>query len=267
MLIARRIQPFLPIFILRNFYLRNLFLDENVSLGFYYYILTFIYSIIVGPFDTINKLLINVIILIILCYLPKELKHLIYSFQGGLLGTLQGNALILLLKNINNINVEIFLIYLNILIFFHISEFIFMGMSNPRSINGSSFLLDHSIAYWCAIIFSWIEFCLEIYFFSYIKVRWISIIGLVLVIFGEIIRKTAIIQAAISFTHQVANTKLPHHRLVTHGVYSFVRHPAYLGWFFYSCEERLLIEFFREQYRQYQSNVPSGIPFVKGYQC
>lgn len=229
------------------------------------------------------------------------------------MGTLQGNALILLLKNINNINVEIFLIYLNILIFFHISEFIFMGMSNPRSINGSSFLLDHSIAYWCAIIFSWIEFCVEIYFFSCkffffynfynkyllfidIKVRWISIIGLVLVIFGEIIRKTAIIQAAISFTHQVANTKLPHHRLVTHGVYSFVRHPAYLGWFFYSvgtqiilcnpvsliiytyvtwnffaerieCEERLLIEFFREQYRQYQSNVPSGIPFVKGYQC
>uniref|UniRef100_A0A0K0FKT2 Protein-S-isoprenylcysteine O-methyltransferase n=1 Tax=Strongyloides venezuelensis TaxID=75913 RepID=A0A0K0FKT2_STRVS len=283
MTISRRIQPYLPTFVLKNFYLRNLFLDEYVSLGFYYYIIALIYSIIVGPFDSFNKLLINGLFLTIICCLPKESKYLIYSFQGGLLGSIQGNAMSLL-------------VFRNISIFFHISEFIFTGMSNPRSINGSSFLLDHSIAYWCAILFSWLEFFIEIFYFPYIKIGLISLIGVLFVIFGEIVRKVAIVQAAVNFTHQVASTKLPHHKLVTHGVYSYVRHPAYVGWFFYSigmqlvlcnpisiivytyviwnffaerieCEERLLIEFFRDQYRQYQSNVPSGIPFVKGHQC
>ena len=62
-------------------------------------------------------------------------------------------------------------------------------------------------------------------------VQWL---GLVLVVFGEALRKASILTARRNFTHVVQLTRRPGHTLVTHGVYAFVRHPGYLGWFIWA---------------------------------
>lgn len=102
------------------------------------------------------------------------------------------------------------------------------------------------------------------------------------------------ITASENFTHIVQFDKVQNHQLVTHGVFSLVRHPSYLGWFMWSIgtqltlanpvcivlyavaswkffherifmEEITLLNFFGEEYYQYQQRVPTGLPFIKGY--
>ena len=116
-------------------------------------------------------------------------------------------------------------------------------------------------------------------------------LGLVLVIFGEALRKAGILTARRNFTHVVQLTRRPGHTLVTHGVYAFVRHPGYLGWFIWavntqvlllnpvcalgfaaaSClyfrrrvrfEEARLLHFFGSEYREYKARTPAFIPGV-----
>lgn len=84
------------------------------------------------------------------------------------------------------------------------------------------------------------------------------------------------------------------HVLVTHGVYSWFRHPSYVGWFYWSVgtqlvlmnpvcvvayavaswfffreritiEEIMLLNFFGQQYCAYQQKVGTGLPFIGGY--
>lgn len=84
------------------------------------------------------------------------------------------------------------------------------------------------------------------------------------------------------------------HELVTHGVYSLMRHPSYVGWFWWSIgtqvvlanpvcfviysiaswkffhdrifmEEITLLNFFGEEYYKYQQRVPTGLPFIRGF--
>lgn len=89
--------------------------------------------------------------------------------------------------------------------------------------------------------------------------------------------------------------KAKNHVLVTHGVYSWFRHPSYVGWFYWSMgtqivlinplcfpayiiaswmffnsriyiEEITLLNFFGQNYCDYQGKVSTGIPYIKGYQ-
>lgn len=61
----------------------------------------------------------------------------------------------------------------------------------------------------------------------------ISYVGLVLCAVGEILRKAAIWTARDNFTHLVQQEKTQTHALVTSGVYSWFRHPSYVGWFYW----------------------------------
>eukprot|EP00878_Enallax_costatus_P029049 GHUV01031432.1.p2 GENE.GHUV01031432.1~~GHUV01031432.1.p2 ORF type:complete len:148 (+),score=28.99 GHUV01031432.1:146-589(+) len=121
--------------------------------------------------------------------------------------------------------------------------------------------------------------------------QWVSYLGLVLVLAGEVIRKTAMVTAASSFTHDIARERRDKHVLVTTGIYRYVRHPGYLGWFLWSIATQLLLvnpvctvgftyvswrffaeripfeeyylrSFFGRQYLQYAEATPSGIPFI-----
>ncbi len=85
------------------------------------------------------------------------------------------------------------------------------------------------------------------------------------------------------------------HKLVTEGVFSLVRHPSYVGWFYWSLgtqlvlcnplcvvayaaasyaffrervlfEEWTLLKTYRGEYERYQKQVPTGLPFIRGYQ-
>ncbi|XP_059291098.1 protein-S-isoprenylcysteine O-methyltransferase A-like isoform X1 [Lycium ferocissimum] len=178
------------------------------------------------------------------------------------------------------------------IIFFHVSEYILALVIHGKS-NVSLKSLLISKHYLLAMICSLIEYLIEIYFFPGLKEYWwISNLGLALVVLGEIIRKLAIVTAGRAFTHLIKVYHEEDHQLVTDGIYRFVRHPGYCGFFIWSVgtqimlcnpistvgfavvvwkffssripyEEFFLKQFFGSDYEDYMRKVPSGIPLVK----
>jgi protein-S-isoprenylcysteine O-methyltransferase len=117
-------------------------------------------------------------------------------------------------------------------------------------------------------------------------------LGLFLVIFGQGVRTTAMIQAGTSFNHTVQSWRKDDHALVTTGVYGWLRHPSYFGFFWWalgtqlvlgnrlmfvayaiviwrffrqriSYEERTLVFFFGRDYTAYRERVGTWIPLIK----
>ncbi|XP_001951240.1 protein-S-isoprenylcysteine O-methyltransferase [Acyrthosiphon pisum] len=185
--------------------------------------------------------------------------------------------------------------YICVMAIFHYSEFLSIAVCNPKTLTSSSFMLDHSIAYGVAAATSWLEYLLWHYFLRDMKtIHEISYFGLLLCAFGEALRKGAIWTARDNFTHLVQQEKAQTHTLVTHGVYSWFRHPSYVGWFYWSIgtqivminpvcvvayalaswkffkdriyyEEITLLNFFGEDYISYQEKVGIGLPFIRGF--
>ncbi|XP_028921511.1 protein-S-isoprenylcysteine O-methyltransferase [Ornithorhynchus anatinus] len=184
--------------------------------------------------------------------------------------------------------------YMCSLSLFHYSEYLVTAVNNPKSLSLDSFLLNHSVEYSVAALSSWIEFTVENILFPEIKqIFWLSTIGLLMVVFGECLRKVAMLTAGSNFNHVVQNEKSETHTLVTSGVYAWFRHPSYVGWFYWSIgtqvmlcnpicvvgytmvvwrffrdrteeEEISLIHFFGEEYLEYKKKVPTGLPFISG---
>lgn len=178
---------------------------------------------------------------------------------------------------------------------FHYSEYLTIAWANPNTLSTDTFMLNHSIPYVIAATTSWLEFIVEIYFWSSIKENMlVLIIGIMICLGGEFLRKLAIITASTNFNHIVQYHKNEGHILVTHGVYHYMRHPSYAGWFYWSIgtqivlanplcmvlyaivswkffyerilvEEVTLVNFFLDKYVEYQKRTPTGVPFVKGY--
>lgn len=151
------------------------------------------------------------------------------------------------------------------------------------------------MAYTIAAVTSWFEFFIEIYFWPWLKHNIaIFMVGITICIIGEILRKLAIITANSNFNHVVQYRKAEDHNLVTHGVYKYMRHPSYAGWFWWSIgtqvilcnpvciilytivswkffharifmEEITLVNFFQQKYLDYQKRTCTGVPFIRGY--
>ncbi|KAH9495083.1 hypothetical protein Btru_018117 [Bulinus truncatus] len=185
--------------------------------------------------------------------------------------------------------------YMMALTFFHWSEYETTALTNPSSLTLDSFLLDHSREYKMAAAASCAEFVIEGFIFPGMKQqKWISLFGLLLTIGGEVLRKASMFTARTNFNHHIQHTKQDGHILVTRGVYALFRHPSYVGWFAWSIgtqimlcnpicligytivswrffneriaeEEIYLLNFFGEDYLDYQKRVPTGIPFIRGY--
>ena len=51
----------------------------------------------------------------------------------------------------------------------------------------------------------------------------------------------AFFTAKKNFTHIVASRKKKDHELVTHGVYKYLRHPSYTGFFYFSIFSMIMI--------------------------
>ncbi|EYU31280.1 hypothetical protein ABFS82_12G115700 [Erythranthe guttata] len=177
-------------------------------------------------------------------------------------------------------------------LFFHCSEYILaISVHGKNSVNLKSLLISQKYVF--AMVCSLIEYLIEIYFFPEIKEHWLlSNTGLALVVVGEIIRKLAIITAGRSFTHLIKRFHEEHHVLVTNGVYKYIRHPSYCGFFVWSVgtqvmlcnpvsavafavvvwnffrtripyEEFYLRQFFGSEYEEYARQAASGIPFIR----
>ncbi|CAH2048913.1 unnamed protein product, partial [Iphiclides podalirius] len=190
---------------------------------------------------------------------------------------------------------KVFGMYVVALTFFHFSEFMAVALTNPKTVTIDSFILNHSVQYALAAVASWIEWAVEFYFFPEMKLNfWLSELGVMMCIGGEMLRKKAMFTAKTNFTHTVQFVKRPEHRLVTHGVYALCRHPSYVGWFYWSigtqvillnpvcvgiyalaswaffrervyAEEMTLLAFFGPEYEAYQKQVGTGLPFISGY--
>lgn len=89
--------------------------------------------------------------------------------------------------------------------FFHYSEFLAIAWSNPSTLSIDSFILNHSVHYAVAAALSWTEFVLETLLLPDFKSTYsIWILGVGLCIFGEVMRKTAMITAMANFNHLVS---------------------------------------------------------------
>lgn len=216
-----------------------------------------------------------------------------YAIRATFLGFTFSSSI--LLAVLSPLKWKAFGVYGTIMSVFHYSEFLAIAWSNPSSLSTSSFILNHSLHYALAAVASWIEFLVEVNFWPEIKEYWmITILGALLCLGGEFFRKLAIVTANTNFNHIVQFEKANDHKLVKNGVYALVRHPSYVGWFWWSIgtqivlanpicivlyslaswkffndrvyvEEITLLNFFGEEYYNYQKEVPTGLPFINGY--
>ena len=197
----------------------------------------------------------------------------------------------------------------SILAIFHFLEFDMTARYNPPDAKVSSFLLfNNGRAYNIAHTTAVIEVLLRYWFLpsryptvvSASKVvagnlQWLPsipmLLGIALVILGQVFRSLAMKQAGTSFNHIVQSSKKEDHVLVTSGVYQFSRHPAYFGFFWWGLgtqlvlgnpicfvaytavlwkffshrimhEEKHLVSFFGEDYLHYRKKTSVLIPFI-----
>jgi protein-S-isoprenylcysteine O-methyltransferase len=170
-------------------------------------------------------------------------------------------------------------------------EFFVTVACNPTVASADSFLVNHSAAYTAAAVTSWIEFWIRFILFPGWTFPALTRIGLAGVVLSQGIRASAMATAGESFNHYIQTCKKSNHRLVTTGIYRYLRHPSYVG-FFYWCvatqlllgnyvhtslyamacwdffrkriayEEESLCQFFPDEYPQYMSRTYLGIPFL-----
>lgn len=183
-------------------------------------------------------------------------------------------------------------IYFITLCIYHYTEFFSVLLYHFEKLSCEYFLIDQSISWVLATIFSFIETILETYYFNkYKKIKIFFIIGLVMTIIGQIFRIAGIYTGKKNFTHKISQKKKKEHKLVTNGVFSISRHPSYFGFYLWSIgieimccnpicfiaftfilfkffknrillEEKLLIQFFGEEYLEYKKKVGILIPFI-----
>uniref|UniRef100_A0A0A8YG44 Protein-S-isoprenylcysteine O-methyltransferase n=1 Tax=Arundo donax TaxID=35708 RepID=A0A0A8YG44_ARUDO len=180
------------------------------------------------------------------------------------------------------------------LVFFHGSEYILAAaFHGRRNVTATATSLLISKQYVLAMSFAMLEHLTENFLFPEVKEYWfVSNIGLLMVIIGEVIRKLAVVTAGRAFTHVIRIYHEDQHQLITHGIYRFMRHPGYSGfliwavgtqvmlcnpvstvaftlvlWRFFSkripYEEFFLRQFFGSEYEEYAREVHSGLPFIK----
>ncbi|KAG5672377.1 hypothetical protein PVAND_002509 [Polypedilum vanderplanki] len=223
----------------------------------------------------------------------NDFENFQIAIRAGILGYFFGIALFISITMEDKY--KSFGIYLAFLTFFHYSEYFVISLSHPESLTLDSFMLNHSIQYEFAAIISWIEYFVEVYYYPEMKkCKTIWIIGSTICLSGEILRKVAMLTAKKSFHHLVQFQQADDHKLITIGVYSWFRHPAYVGWFYWSIatqlimanpicfvlyliaswlffkerihtEEITLLNFFGQEYVQYQQRTKTGLPFINGY--
>jgi protein-S-isoprenylcysteine O-methyltransferase len=215
------------------------------------------------------------------------------ALLGGALGVILGAHLVLLMLTFEFPSIQTsWCMYSLAMCIYHWSEFLLTALHHPQSVSFDSFLVNQSKEYGIAIAASWIEFAIEAFLFPWMKqVTFIIVMGMGLVMVGQTLRSASMYQAGPSFTHQVASEKAPRHVLISTGVYTYLRHPGYFGWFYWSIgtqfilcnpicflayfkvaqqffrnripiEEQALVDIFGDEYRRYKQRTYIGIPGV-----
>ncbi len=155
-----------------------------------------------------------------------------------------------------------------------------------------AYIVNHSQSYTIAALASWTEFWLECAIFGGRKFYpFITTVGILLTAGGQITRSFAMWYCGENFSHIIMDEKDEKHKLVKDGIYKYLRHPSYTGWFYWSAgtqlilcnpictvgyilaawfffrdrikyEEYLLLKFYGREYQSYIDSTVIAIPFL-----
>ncbi|KAK8895768.1 hypothetical protein M9Y10_013653 [Tritrichomonas musculus] len=179
-----------------------------------------------------------------------------------------------------------------VLVCYHVAEYLLAKHYHPKETKSSSFLITPE--YLIAFTVGLIEYFIERHFWPEFKTNSSSLVlwfGVLMIIVGLYIRFSAILTAGKSFNH-VIQDESKGNKLITHGIYKYVRHPGYLGFFIFAVgtqimlkniistigfiavlwyffydriiyEERFLVQMYGKDYIEYRNKTPTWIPFIK----
>lgn len=128
---------------------------------------------------------------------------------------------------------------------FHFLEFWTTARFNLPAVRASSFLLfNNGTAYNVAHTLAALEIMISTFFPSYqtyLVKNYTVWTGFGLVLVGQFVRSVAMAQAGTNFNHTPAKVHKEGHELVTTGVYAWLRHPSYFGFFWWALGTQVLV--------------------------
>jgi protein-S-isoprenylcysteine O-methyltransferase Ste14 len=209
----------------------------------------------------------------------------------SLTGYLQSRiAMRLYEKRTNILKMKISIIFIFISLIWIVSEIILAKAKHSKATDSKGLDKSSLRFLWMTIIASIIiGVFIGISGIGFIPVKMISLIGLVLIVLGLIVRWTAILTLKKYFTVDVSILK--EHKIIDKGIYKVIRHPAYAGsllsflglglafsnWlstlvifipiliaFIYriQIEEKTLIQAFGDEYINYSKTTKRLIPMI-----
>ncbi|AQZ16712.1 STE14 (YDR410C) [Zygosaccharomyces parabailii] len=205
----------------------------------------------------------------------------------------------LFLGLIRTVQLKAFSVYMASLALFHFLEYYTTAKYNPKQVSEDSFLLNNGIEYLLCHSIAILECFLEYVFLP----RWktdckstshlvVISLGYFFMIMGQMARTLAMCTAGGSFSHTVKTNRGEDHILIKQGIYKWIRHPSYFGFFWWAIgtqmillnpislvlfatvlwkffrqrikfEESYLLQFFGREYYEYRESVPALIPFIE----
>jgi protein-S-isoprenylcysteine O-methyltransferase len=129
---------------------------------------------------------------------------------------------------------------------FHFLEFWTTATYNLPQVRASSFLLfSNGTAYNTAHGAALLEILFSTFLFPSYQARFVNFFtifaGLILVIFGQLMRSIAMATAGTNFNHTPQRVKQQGHELVTSGIYALSRHPSYMAFFWWAIGTQILV--------------------------
>lgn len=169
------------------------------------------------------------------------------AIQGFLLGTALGSCLLSTVY-LAYYEYRIWRLpqFVTTLALFHFLEFYTTSRWNTTNAKVSSYLLlSNGMAYNIAHASAMLEIVVTSLFFprwqAAYSTKYTIAAGAFLVILGQIVRSVAMAQAGRSFNHIPQRKKREDHVLVTSGIYSWLRHPSYFGYYWFAVGTQVVV--------------------------
>lgn len=128
---------------------------------------------------------------------------------------------------------------------FHFFEYWTTAHFNTPATQAASFLLlSNGKAYNTAQSLAALEIIVSNFLPSYQALgvsAYTIAVGIVLIVIGQVVRSVAMAQAGTNFNHTPQKVRKEGHVLVTRGVYGWLRHPSYFGFFWWALGTQILV--------------------------
>ncbi|KAI1929101.1 farnesyl cysteine-carboxyl methyltransferase [Ophidiomyces ophidiicola] len=135
---------------------------------------------------------------------------------------------------------------------FHFLEYYITARYNTTFATITAFLLSqngaaYNIAHSSAIVESLLaHLFLPTWYFEWTAAmfggrKYQVMLGLGLMVVGQVVRSLAMAQAGVSFTHTIQHQRRDEHQLIKNGIYSIFRHPSYFGFFWWGLGTQLVL--------------------------